>query len=88
MKPLTIECLHFSCIINCLQVLCIILVSFFYKKEVECHKTHFFGDLGESGSEQMAGTSANGVLGVPRGIPSCGAGGSIFKICLNFDGLC
>jgi hypothetical protein len=45
------------------------LVSFFYKKQVEYHKTNFFGDLGESGSEKMAGILENGVLGVPHGIP-------------------
>ena len=38
----------------------------------------FLGDSGNRGVKKMAGTSGNGVLGVPRGIPSCGAGGSLF----------
>ena len=46
------------------------------------------GESGNRGVNKMAGTSGIRVLGVPRGIPSCGAGGSISKICLNFDGLC
>ena len=66
------------------QYLVFILVSLFYKKEVECHKTRFFmnsgGDLGESesvklyssgnwGVKKWLGPRKTGIFRVPHGIP-------------------